>query len=71
MRARRKEWHDQPAQEPQRTPFDFAQGKLFYENRRRRQRNRWYGIMAALVTAAVGLGMVAMLLADWLSNLMK
>jgi hypothetical protein len=70
MRARRKEQYDQPTQEPQRTPFDFAQAKLIYENRRRRHRNRWYG-MAALIIAAVGLGMVAMLLADWLSNFMK
>jgi hypothetical protein len=71
MRARRKEQHDQPSQEPRRTPFDFAQGKLIYVSRRRRQRNRWYGIMATLVIVAVGLGMVAALLPAWLSNFIK
>lgn len=71
MRARRKEQHDQPAQEPRRTPFGFAQGKLIYASRRRRHRIRRYGIMAALVIVAVGLGMVAILLVDWLTNFIK
>jgi type VI protein secretion system component VasF len=71
MSGLRKEQHDQPAQESRRAPFDFAQANLIYASRRRRHRNRWYGIMAALVIVAVGLGMVAMLLADWLSNFVK
>jgi len=71
MRAKRKEQHNQPAQEPRRTPFDVAQGKLIYGSRRRRHRNHWYSIMAALVIVAIGLGMVAMLLADWLTNFIK
>ena len=49
-------------------PFDFAQGRLRYL---RRRRNRSYLLVSALVIVGVGMGVVAVLLADWLSPLAR
>jgi hypothetical protein len=59
-----KEQLDQTAYKPPREPFDFAQGRLHYL---RRRRNRSYLLLSALIIAGVGIGVVAVLLADWLS----
>ena len=66
----RKEQRDQAAQEPRRTPLDFAQGSLHY-TRQTRRRNRRYRLVAAVLILGVGIGVVALLLADWLSTLVK
>ena len=66
MSGRPQEQRDQAAQEPQRTPFDFAQGRLLYTRQRRRRRDRRYRLVAALLILGVVTGVVVALLADWL-----
>ncbi len=67
MRGMRKEQRDQASQEPRRTPFDFAQGSLRYTTQMRRRRNRRYLLIATLLILGVGIGVVAVLLANWLA----
>ncbi len=67
MRGMRKEQRDQASQEPRRTPFDFAQGSLRYTRQMRRRRNRRYLLIATLLILGVGIGVVAVLLANWLA----
>jgi len=52
-------------------PLDFTLGRLVYTSQRRRRRNRVYRLVAALLSLAVGTGVVAVLLANWLSTLVK
>jgi hypothetical protein len=66
MSGVRKEQRDRAADKPTSEPFDFAQGRLRYL---RRRRNRRYGLFSALIILGVGFGIVAVLLADWLSRL--
>lgn len=66
MSGMRKKQREQAAQEPQRTPVDFAQGKPRYATQMRRRRNRRYGLIAALLILGVAVGVLAVLLADWL-----
>ena len=61
-----KEQRDQGSREPRRMPLDFAQGKLRYTIQMRR-RNRRYGAVAALLILGVGIGVAAVLLANWLA----
>ena len=68
MSGRPQEQRDQAAQEPRRPPLDFAQARARYTSHVRRRRNRRYGIVAALIILAAGLGVVVALLADWLST---
>ena len=67
MSGMRKVQQDQATQEPRSAPFDFAQGKLRYTAQMRRHRNRRYGLVAALLILGVGIGEVAVLLANWLA----
>ena len=67
MSGARKEQLDQTAYKPP-EPFDFAQGRLQYL---RRRRNRSYLLLSALIIAGMGIGVVAVLLADWLSPLAR
>jgi hypothetical protein len=66
MSGRPQEQRDQAAQEPQRTPLDFAQGSLLYTRQVRRRRDRRYRLVAALLIFGVVTGVVVALLADWL-----
>jgi hypothetical protein len=66
MSGMRKERRDQATREPRRVPFDFAQGSLRFTRQMRRRRNRRYRLVAALLILGVGLGVVAVLLANWL-----
>jgi hypothetical protein len=66
MSGRPQEQRDQAAQEPQRTPLDFAQGSLLYTRQVRRRRDRRYRLVAALLIFGVVTGVVVVLLADWL-----
>jgi hypothetical protein len=68
MSGVRKEKLDQAAYQPPREPCDFKKGRLRYL---RRRRNRSYLIVSALIIAGVGVGAVAVLLADWLSLLAR
>ena len=68
MSGVRKEQLDQATHQPPREPFDFAQGRLHYL---RRRRNRSYLVVSALIIAGVGMGVAAVLLADWLSPLAR
>jgi hypothetical protein len=67
----RKERRDQAAQKPRRAPFDFAQGSLRYRRQMRRRRNRRYLLIAALLILGVGIGVAVVLLANWLSLLIR
>lgn len=71
MSGMRNEQRDQAAYKPPSTPLDFAQGRLVYTSHVRRRRNRMYRLAAALLVLAVGTGVVLVLLANWLSTLMK
>lgn len=71
MSGMRNEQRDQAAYKPPSTPLDFAQGRLVYTGQVRRSRNRMYRLAAALLILAVGTGVVLVLLANWLSTLMK
>jgi hypothetical protein len=66
----RKQARRQAGQNLPRPPLDFTPGRLVYASQRRRRRNRVYRL-AALLSLAVGTGVVAVLLANWLSSLMK
>jgi hypothetical protein len=65
MRRVRKQWLDQAAYQPRREPFDFVQGRRRYL---RRRRNRRYVLVSALIIVGVVIGVVAVLVADWLSS---
>jgi hypothetical protein len=67
----RKQARRPAGQKLPRPPLDFTLGSLVYASQRRRRRNRVYRLVAALLSLAVGTGVVAVLLANWLSNLMK
>lgn len=69
MSGRPQEQRDQAVQQPRRTPLDFALGRVRYASGRRRHRR--YGVVAALLVLAVGIGVVAVLLADWLTAIIK
>jgi hypothetical protein len=71
MSGMRNARRDQAAGKPQSTPLDFAQGRLVYTSQVRRRRNRMYLLAAALFILAVGTGVVLVLLANWLSTVMK
>ena len=71
MSGMRKVQRDQAAQEPRSTPFDFAQGSLRYARQVRRRRNRRYRLVAALLILGVGIGVAVVLLANWLTPLIK
>ena len=66
MSALRKEQHDQAKYNPERKPFDIAQGRVRYALQKRR-RNRRNLRVASLIILAVGIGVVVVLLANWLS----
>ena len=66
MSGLRKERHDQEAQQPRRTPLDFAQGRLHYTRQGFRRRNRRYRLVATLLILGVGVGVVAVVLANLL-----
>jgi len=68
MSGVRKEQLDQAAYKPPGEPFDFAQGRLRYL---RRRRNRSYVLVSALIIVGVGIGVAAVLLAEWLSPLAR
>ena len=68
MSGRPLEQRDQAVPEPPRAPLDFAQAGARYTTRVRRRRNRRYGIVAALIILAAGLGAGVVLLADWLGT---
>jgi hypothetical protein len=68
MSGVRKEQLDQATHQPPRELFDFAQGRLHYL---RRRRSRSYLVVSALIIAGVGMGVAAVLLADWLSPLAR
>ena len=71
MSGLRKERHDQEAQQPRRTPLDFAQGRLHYTRQGFRRRNRRYRLVAALLILGVGIGVAVVLLANWLTLLIR
>jgi hypothetical protein len=77
MSGMRNEQRDQAAYRPPSTPrppstrLDFAQGSLVYASHVRRRRNRMYLQAGALLILAVGAGLAVVLLADWLSPVMK
>jgi hypothetical protein len=64
MSVVRKQQLDQAAYQPPREPVDFAQGRVRYLRHRRK---RSYLLISALIIAGVGIGIVAVFLADWLS----
>jgi hypothetical protein len=68
MSGVRKEQLGQPAYEPPGEVFDFAQGRRQYLRRRRNSR---YALAAALIICGVGIGVLAVLLAGWLTTLGK
>jgi hypothetical protein len=51
-------------------PLEFTKGRLVYTSRLRR-RGSMYRLAAALLILAVGIGVVVVLLPDWLSTMMK
>ena len=71
MSGKRNEQRDQAAYRPPSTPLDFAQGSLVYASHLRRRRNRMYRLAAGLLILAVGTGFAVVLLADWLTPVMK
>ena len=71
MSVRRKLQRNHAAQEPERPPLDFAAGRPICTGRVRRRRNHRYRLIATLLILGVATGVVALLLADWLSTLMK
>ena len=70
MSGMRKEQRDQAAQEPPRAPFALAPGSLPY-TRQMRRRNRRYRNLAALLVLGAGIGVVVVLLANWLATLIR
>ena len=64
----RPQERDQAVQQPPRTPYDFAQGSHRYTRQMRRRRNRRHRLVAALLILAVGIGMVVVLVANWLAG---
>jgi hypothetical protein len=68
MSGVRKEQLDQAAYKPPGEPFDFAQGRRRYL---RRCRNRRYVFISALIIVGMGFGVVAVLLAEWLTPLAR
>ena len=67
----RKESRSQAGQKLPRPPLDFTLARLVYASQSRRRRNRSYHLVAALLSLAVCTGAVAVLLANWLSTLVK
>jgi hypothetical protein len=62
--------NERPVNKPPVPPLDFPQGKLVYTSQIRR-RNRRYGLAAALSVLAVAIGLVVVLLANWLGTVMS
>ena len=71
MSGRRKLQRDQAAPEPERSPLEFAPRRLSYTGRVRGRPNHRYRLLATLLILGVATGVVALLLADWLSTLMR
>jgi hypothetical protein len=71
MSGVRKQQRDPATQKLARPPLDFARGSLVYASHVRRRRNRMYIHAAALLILAVGAGFAVVLLADWLSPVLK
>jgi hypothetical protein len=71
MGGMRTAHRDQASQKPPGAPLDFARGRLVYSSQMHRRRNRRYRLLAALLSLAVGTGIVAVLLAGWLTTLLK
>jgi hypothetical protein len=71
MGGLRKELRDQAGEKPPKVPLAFAQGGHVYASHLRRRRHRRYRLLAVLLTLAVGTGIVAVLLANWLNILVK
>ena len=71
MGGMRKESHSQAGQKLPRPPLDFTLARLVYASQMRRRRNRMYRLAAALLSLAMCTGVVAVLLANWLSTLVK
>ena len=71
MSVKPKLQRDQAAQGPERPPLDFGAGRPIYTGRVRRRRNHRYRLIATLLILGVATGVVALLLADWLSTLIK
>jgi hypothetical protein len=67
MSALRKEKHNQAEYNPERKLFDIAQGKARYAIQRHRRKRRNLRV-AALILLAVGIGVVIVFLANWLSH---
>jgi hypothetical protein len=55
---------------PPAPPLDFTHGKLVYTSQIRR-RNRRYGLAGALSFLAVAIGVVVVLLANWLGTVVS
>jgi len=68
MSGMRKKQREQAAQETRRTPVDFAQGRIPYTIHVRRRRNRRYCLAALVIILGVGAGIIAVLLAGWLTK---
>ena len=71
MGGMRKESRSQAGQKLPRPPLDFTLGRLVYASQTRRRRNLMYCRVAALLSLAICTGVVAVLLANWLSTLAK
>lgn len=56
---------------PPAPPLDFPRGKLVYTNQIRRRNRRYRLFAVALSILAVATGLVALLLANWLSTVMS
>ena len=71
MGGMRKESRSQAGQKLPRPPLDFTLARLVYASQSRRRRNHSYHLVAALLSLAVCTGVVAVLLVNWLSTLVK
>ena len=68
MSGVRKEQLGQAAYKPPTEFFDFAYGRRCYL---RRRCNSLYTLASALIICGVGIGVVAVLLAEWLTTLAR
>jgi hypothetical protein len=71
MGEMRKESRSQAGHKLPKPPLDFTLARPVYASQMRRRRNRMYRLVATLLSLAVCTGVVAVLLVNWLSTLVK